>query len=161
MAIDSPVSFKSRLTADGEGGSWVVLPIPFDVQATFGSRGRISVSGTLNDVPFRSSIFPGGDGTHHMMVNKALQREADVGPGSEAAVTMAVDTEPRVVEIPADLKDALAATPAAGDRFSGLSDSAKNEFIRWIASAKREETRAARVGAAVERIAAGKRRVSG
>lgn len=38
-------SFEARLTARGPGGAWTFLPIPFDVQAVFGSKARVAVRG--------------------------------------------------------------------------------------------------------------------
>lgn len=153
--------FRVRLEAGGEMDAWVILPIPFDVEAEFGTRGRLSVSGTLNGAPFRNSLFPSGDGTHHMMVNKALQAASHAGPGDEVEVEIGRDDAPRVDEMPADFGGALAGAPDAARTFAALSDSAKNEFVRWVTGAKREETRADRVASAIERLAAGKRRVSG
>lgn len=153
--------FKVRLEAGGEMDAWVVLPVPFDAAEAFGSRGRISVAGTLNGAPFRNSIFPSGSGSHHMMVNKALQAASGAGPGDEVVVEMARDDASRVDAMPPELGVALAASPDAARTFAALSDSGKNEFIRWIAGAKRAETREERVGKAVIRLAAGKRRVSG
>jgi hypothetical protein len=154
-------SFKAKLAAGGEGEAWVVLPIPFDVAARFGSRGRVPVSGSLNGIPFRNSIFPSGDGTHHMMINKALQRDAGCGPDALVEIVMQVDLAPRAEETPPDLRDALSAEPQAAAFFEKLSDSSRNEFIRWITSAKRDDTRAERVAKTLARLQAGKRRISG
>lgn len=153
--------FHARLETGGEMDAWVVLPIPFDVASIFGTRGRVSVAGTLNGAPFRNSLFPAGDGTHQMMVNKALQAASGAGPNDEVEVEIARDDAPRVDEMPTDLGDAIARSPDAARTFAALSDSAKNEFIRWVTGAKRAETRRERVAKAVEKLAAGKRRVSG
>ena len=68
--------FKGRLIPRGPGGAWTFLAIPFSVEEAFGSRARVAVSGTLNGFAFRNSLMPEGDGTHSMMVNKALQAGA-------------------------------------------------------------------------------------
>ncbi len=56
--------------------------------------------------------------------------------------------------IPADLKQAFAANPAARKNFEAFSNSARKGLLQWIASAKRPATRARRlteiVDAAVE-----------
>lgn len=161
MAAENVQRFRAQLLADGEGGAWVVLPIPFDVESAFGARGRVSVCGTLNGASFRNSIFPNGNGTHHMMVNKQLQRDAGTGPDAEVDVVIQLDTASRAEKIPSDFARALAVSAQAANLFREFSDSSKNEFIRWIDSAKQKETREARVKKAVERIEAGKKRVSG
>ena len=161
MSAPTMRRFKAPLEAGGEMDAWVVLAIPFDAAEAFGSRGRISVAGKMNGAPFRTSIFPSGTGRHHMMVNKALQAAAGAGPGDEVAVEMARDDASRVDAMPADLGAAIDASPDAARTFAALSDSGKNEFIRWITGAKRAETREERIGKAVDRLAAGKRRISG
>ena len=62
------------------------------------------------------------------------------------------------VEVPADLRCALDACPAAAATFDGFPESCRREYADWVGSAKREETRAKRVVQAVEWMAQGKRR---
>jgi hypothetical protein len=81
-------SFEVMLQSGGEGGNWVLFNVPFDVQAAFGTKGRVSVSGTINGFAYRTSLFPNGDGTHHMMVNKEMQRGANAKPGDTVRVEM-------------------------------------------------------------------------
>lgn len=57
------------------------------------------------------------------------------------------------LEIPDDLKQALAADPTAEDHFGGFSDSTKKQILWWIASAKRPEMRATRIARAVAAVA--------
>ena len=56
--------FTSKLQSVGPMGAWTRLMLPFDVEKALGSRGRVSVRGTINGFPFCTSIFPNGDGTH-------------------------------------------------------------------------------------------------
>ena len=60
--------------------------------------------------------------------------------------------------VPADLKAALAKDKKAAATFEGFSYSHKKEYVEWVAEAKREETRKARVAQSVEWMAAGKSR---
>lgn len=64
--------FDAILTGRGPGGAWTFLPVPFDVQAAFGSKAQVTVAGTLNGFAFRNSLLPQGDGTHAMAVEAAL-----------------------------------------------------------------------------------------
>jgi len=50
------------------------------------------------------------------------------------------------LEIPADLKAALARNAAAARNFDAFTDAAKRAILRWLIDAKRPETRAKRVG---------------
>ena len=92
--------FTARLESIGPGGSWTRMQIPFDAAAAFGSRGRVAVCGTLNGFAFRTSILPNGDGTHHMMLNKALLAGAEASAGERVAVVMERDVASREVATP-------------------------------------------------------------
>lgn len=63
------------------------------------------------------------------------------------------------LEEPDDFKKALAASPEAKTLWKGLTRIARRDFIRWITSAKRPETRARRISNACDMICKGKRRV--
>ena len=78
-------------------------------------------------------------------VNKANRAAAGVDVGDTFDVVVALDKEPRVVEVPADLAAALADDARRRPRFDGLSFTHRREYVEWIAEAKRPETRARRV----------------
>ncbi len=149
-------AFKVRLESVGPSGAWVYIRIPLNVEEAFGSRARISVRGTINGFAFRCSIFPDGRGAHTMMVNKTMQAGARAKPGDTVRVVMASDTAPRIVSVPADFRRVLAGTPRARVAFQKLSPSHRKEYVDWITSAKKKETRAARVKKSLRLLAAGK-----
>jgi hypothetical protein len=151
-----PKRFSAQLIGRGPNGAWTFLAVPFDVAAAFGSRARVAVRGTINGAPFRNSLLPNGDGTHSMPVNKDLQALAGARAGDTVAVVMDVDREPRTVTVPADLYAALEKAGSLAERFASLSVSHKREFLDWIESAKKEETRSRRIDKTLEMLAAGK-----
>jgi len=61
-------------------------------------------------------------------------------------------------EAPEELLDALAGNEAAAATFDGFSQSCRREYVDWINSAKRPETRAKRIAEAVGWMAEGKKR---
>jgi hypothetical protein len=146
--------FKAHLTSRGPAGAWTFLQVPFNVEKAFGSKGRISVSGTLNGFAFQNSIMPNGDGTHSMMVNKTLQAAAKATAGDLVSVTMAVDRSERVVFIPIELKAVLSKNDDAAAAFEALSYSHRKEFAEWVSSAKREETRTGRAEKSIAMVIA-------
>jgi len=152
-------TFEARLKGEGPNGAWTFIDVPFDVGKTWGTRARVSVVACINGESYRTSIFPAGDGTHRMMVNKRMQAAARAGAGDVVSVTMSPDVGERTVEVPRDLRGALAADKQAKGLFKALSYSCKKEYVEWITSAKREETRAGRVTKAVEMLRAGRKRV--
>jgi hypothetical protein len=52
------------------------MPIPFNFKQVFGKKAQVRVAGTINGAPFRHSLTPRGDGTHHMHINKELLKSA-------------------------------------------------------------------------------------
>jgi len=56
-------------------------------------------------------------------------------------------------ELPPDLKKALAANKKAKENFAGFTPSQRKQYVWWILSAKREETRKKRVMETVKRAA--------
>lgn len=59
---------------------------------------------------------------------------------------------------PADLLDALASSAPAQLAWNGITPLARNEWICWVTSAKKGETRSRRICRALEELAQGKRR---
>jgi uncharacterized protein YdeI (YjbR/CyaY-like superfamily) len=60
------------------------------------------------------------------------------------------------VNVPADLKTALARNAKARKAFEGFSYSHRKEYVEWITDAKREETRRRRLKTAIEWMQQGK-----
>ena len=63
-----------------------------------------------------------------------------------------------VHDVPADLKRALLARRRARSTWEDITPLARNEWICWVESAKREETRLARIERACADLINGKRR---
>lgn len=154
-ATIADIEFSVKLEAMGPKGTWVFLYFPEEADAMLGSKGRVPVTGTINGFPFRSSAFPTGDGTHQIAVNKAMQAGAKAGPGDRLQMVLRVDTAPRTVKVPADLKKALTESKAAQVNFERMAWSHRKRYVDWIEEAKRPETRAKRIDEAVKQISAG------
>jgi uncharacterized protein YdeI (YjbR/CyaY-like superfamily) len=75
-----------------------------------------------------------------MMVNKGMQQGAKAGPGDAVRMTLAVDTDAKTVEIPSEIKQALAKNKAAA-----TAPSHRREHIRHIREAKKPETQKRRI----------------
>ena len=62
------------------------------------------------------------------------------------------------LEMPPDLEAALFGNAAARATYDGFPESARRDYLDWLADAKRPETRAKRLAQTVEWLAEGKRR---
>lgn len=128
--------------------------LPFDVFEAFGTRARVAVKGAINGFPFRSSIFPMGDGKFYMVVNREMREGAKVKAGQTVEFVMEKDDEPRAIATPPDLLKALNARRSVKAIWDRMSYTHRKERIRAIEEAKKPATRARRIAKAVEMIAA-------
>jgi hypothetical protein len=141
-------SFRAMLEPVPHGGHYVVVPAKVAEQA--GLRYGVRVRGTVNGVPYRSSLMKYG-GVFHMGVHKATLAQAQAKPGARVAVTIEVDDEPLPTDVvPGDLARALKASKSAAAAFKALRPSLRREYVKQILEAKRPETRARRVAKAIE-----------
>lgn len=158
----SKIRFQAKLLRPAEaakGGSWTFLLLPAGASAKLPTRGRTTVAGALNGVAFRATLEPDGQKGHWLKVNKKLREAAAAEPGDVVSLEITpVESEPEP-RLPADLRKALAAAPQARALWSEITPVARRDWIHWITSAKRPETRARRVDNACQMLAAGKRRV--
>ena len=92
------------------------------------------------------------DGRNVIGLSKAVRAGLGVEIGDEVDATVALDTQERDVEVPADLATAL---DAGGVRtaFDALSPSRRKELARSVAEAKRPETRERRIAAVRDALA--------
>lgn len=138
-------SFQSEIRRPPGVGTWHYIDIPFDIVAEFGSKGQIRVRGTLNGVPFRSTLLPNGASGHYLVVGKDLREQAQVDRGDTVTVSLELDDAPRAVELHPDLAAALAANPPAKQRFDRMPYSYQKRVNDHIVEAKKAETRARRI----------------
>jgi hypothetical protein len=118
-----------------------------------------TVEGTINSHSFRATLAPDGQRSHWLKVTRKMQDAAGAAVGDVVTleiISAGKEPEPRV---PADLRKALAASPKARALWSDITPIARRDWIAWITSAKRSETRARRIDNACDMLAAGKRRV--
>jgi hypothetical protein len=141
-----------RFTAElqlGPKGSTGFIEVPFDVRAEFG-QARPPVRGTMNGAPFRTTVAVYG-GRPLLGLRKELREAAKVTKsGDKVKVVLERDDAPREIEAPADLRRALSLRPAAKKGWTALSYTHQRERVQAIEDAKRPETRAKRIAAAVE-----------
>jgi hypothetical protein len=155
------IRFKAKLQRPPapKGASWSFLVLPKNASAKLRTRSTTTVEGTLNDHAFRAALVPDGQGSHWLKVSRKMREGADAQVGDVVTLEIASagkESEPRM---PADLRKALAAAPKARTVWSDLTPTARRDWIHWITSAKRPETRTRRVVNACSMLATGKRRV--
>jgi hypothetical protein len=156
-------TFKAIIqNADGSGGAYV--EIPFDVEATFGSK-RPKVKALIEGIEYRGTLVrtpalaPGasvGTECHILGIRKEIREQVGKTFGDEIQVTVEADLEERVVEVPPELAAELKRDREARAFFDKLSYTHKREYVTWINEAKKAETRQARILKTIEMLKQGK-----
>lgn len=153
--------FKATLLrpATPKGATWSFLILPAAASAKLPARGPVTVDGRVNGQPFQTTLDPDGQGSHWLKVPRALREGAEAAVGDTVTVEVTpveVEPEPRV---PVDLRRALVANPQARAPWTSLTPVARRDWIHWITSAKKPETRERRIANTCDMLASGKRRV--
>jgi hypothetical protein len=158
----SNIRFKAKLLRPAEppnGSSWTFLILPRQASAKLPTRGMTTVEGLINGHSFRATLEPDGQKSHWLKVNTKMREAADVEVGDVVPLEILAVGKEREPRVPVDLRKALAAAAEARAVWSDITLMARRDWIHWITSAKRSETRARRIHNACEMLAAGKRRV--
>ena len=158
----SKIRFEAKLlrpAAPAKGGSWTFLILPKNASAKLPTRGMTTVEGTINGHAFRATLEPDGQRSHWLKVNRKMREAAGAEAGDVVTLEIMSAGEEPEPKVPADLRKALAAAPKARALWSDITPIARRDWIHWITSTKRPETRARRIDNACEMLAAGKRRV--
>jgi uncharacterized protein YdeI (YjbR/CyaY-like superfamily) len=147
-------SFEAALERDGTPLQWVIVRIPFDAAKIWGKRGQIRVKGEINGFQFRTSLFPTGDGRHVLVVNKRMRAGGKTDLGVTARFRMEPDPEKHELAVPVEFERALAEDKALRRWYGQLSNSTRNEIVKWIHGVKSPEARARRAEQITERLLA-------
>ena len=82
-----------------------------------------------------------GGPNHMIIILKGIREQIGKTFGNEIQVSVELDTEKRVIEIPKDLMKELKNNKEAKAFFDKLSYSHQREYVMWINEAKKDETR--------------------
>lgn len=154
------IAFKAKLQrpASPEGATWRFLVLPAQASAKLPTRSMATVDGMFAGEPFRATLEPDGQGSHWLKVDKALRERAGVDAGDTVELQIAPVAEEPEPRVPDDLRKALAANPAAKATWTDITPVARRDWIHWITSGKKAETRGKRIATASDMLASGKRR---
>jgi bacteriocin resistance YdeI/OmpD-like protein/uncharacterized protein DUF1905 len=135
--------FSTTVGSDDPSSLFIVVPP--EVVAALSAKKRPPVRVTLNgDYTYRSTVSDYGE-RYYLPIRRESREACRLAPGMPVEVALALDEEPRTVEVPDDLAAAFAGDPEARVVFDRLSFTRQREYVEWITSAKREATRTRRL----------------
>jgi hypothetical protein len=141
-------TFRTKIVREG---SMCFIPLTFDPKPVFG-RIRAAVKVALDGYTYRSTIASMG-GPPCIPLRRSHREAAGLEGNETVEVRLDLDTEKRIVTPTADFRRALKANPRAWTRWQHLSYTHQREHAEAIEGAKKAETRARRINAAVRMIA--------
>src|SRR5437762_14188144 len=99
-----------------EGLNATGIRIPAELMSELGTNKRPRVKITLNGYTYRSTVAPYSGDVFMLPLSQEHRKAAGVEAGDQVEVTLELDTEPRIVEVPEDLKAALSEKAGAMER---------------------------------------------
>jgi hypothetical protein len=128
------------------------VDVPKRVSQAFAQKGYIAVKGTLNGEPIRATLVPKGDGRHRLYLNTDMRTRAKVEVGERVTIEVSLDTQPRVVPMPAALEQALKKNRKARSAFEQLTPSRQKEILNYLNWLKRPETLARNIAKVIAQL---------
>ena len=148
-------TFEAFLESPADGINGAFLSIPFAVEKVYGTRGQVKVKATFDGYPYRGVLANMGTGCHLIIVRKDIREAIGKDKGDKVKVTLLRDTEDRIVTIPHELLHAFTKNSKAKKFFETLSYTNRKEFVHWITSAKREDTKERRLLETIKKLLSG------
>ena len=136
-------------------GTRIFIALPFNPNDVWGVKQRHYIRGTVNGHTVRGSL--GSDGKQYFLpLGAAWRRDCGLDAGDQVDVSLSPEG-PQSENLSTDIASALDAELQAKTFFESLATFYRNTYIKWIESAKRPETRAARIQEMIKLLKAGKK----
>lgn len=134
----------------GKGG-WTYAKIPEIKPDSTSPFGWVKVKGSIDGVPIHSyHLMPMGNGSLFLPVKAEIRKKIKKEAGDTVHVILYPDRD--ALKIPEELQACLETEPKALAFFKGLSEAEQKLYIQWIFSAKKEETKIARLASCLDRL---------
>ncbi len=147
-------TFKATIQNAGGGGAFV--EVPFDVEKAFGAK-KPKVKAAFEGASYRGVLTRMGTEHHLLIILKEIRAQIGKTFGDKVKITVELDTEPRVIEVPKDLLKELKKDKNAKAFFDKLAYTHRREYVMWINEAKKDETRQRRIVKTIEMLKKGKK----
>ena len=148
------VTYRTTIQQTGNNTG---IPVPDHVLDELGAGRRPRVVADVDGYVMAASV--GSMGGRALLSFSKHHREASgFAGGREVTVVIRLADGPEHLEIPADLAEALAASPDAQAFFDDLAPSYRKNFVTQITSAKQSATRERRIASTIEKLEAGQKR---
>jgi hypothetical protein len=152
MQQSAPDIFEAEIKKEG---NFTFVSIPFHPDEAWGTRPRYHVSGTVDGHAVRGCLGV-AEGQYFLRLGAAWLRDTGVIHGAVVQVQLCLEG-PHEGNLAEDISGPLSTNEVAKSFFDSLPTFYRKNFIRWIESAKRPETRAKRIAEMMRLLSEGKR----
>ncbi|QHS61299.1 YdeI/OmpD-associated family protein [Chitinophaga agri] len=157
MAKSKKITFDAIIEQHGGMNAGYVV-FPYDVQALFGVKGQVKVKALIDGkVTYRGSLTKMNKPEHWLGITQAVRKELGKELGDSIHVELEQDLVPREVIVTDEVIALFAKHPKAAAFYNTLSYTDRKEYMVWITSAKKEETRLNRLALMIGKLEAGKK----
>lgn len=136
-----------QFESQGEKTGWSYIDIPADIakQLKPDNKKSFRVKGMLDGLAVAGmAVMPMGGGNFILALKADIRKGIRKNAGAMLTVKLEEDKDYKV-EVPDDLQECFDFEPEALEQFNSLPRSHRDYFIKWIDSAKTNETRAKRI----------------
>jgi hypothetical protein len=152
--MSKPLTRKFTSVVSTDSRKRVVIRVPFDPDAAWGTKQRHHVAGTVNGCGVRAVIERQRDG-HVIAAGPAWTQGRGIKVGDRVDVVL-IPEGPQRGDLAPDIVAALNASPEAGAFFDSLAQFYRKSYLRWIDATKRSpQLRAERIAEMVRLLQAG------
>ena len=138
-----------------KSGTRTFIALPFNPNDVWGVKQRHHITGSVNGHRVRGSL--GSDGAQYFLpLGAAWWRGCGLEAGARVDVVLFPEG-PQAAGLSPDVASALESEPQAKVFFESLATFYRNTYIKWIESAKRPETRTARINEMIGLLKAGRK----
>jgi hypothetical protein len=131
----------------GEKTGWSYIEIPKSISEKLkpGYKKSFRVKGSLDQYSIEGiALLPMGGGGFIMALNAEIRKAIRKQKGAKVKVQLEADDEFEF-KLPPELMECLEEEPAALSFFNGLTKGHQTYYIKWVLSAKTDETKAKRM----------------
>jgi hypothetical protein len=139
----------------GKGG-WTYAEIPEILQDKRAPFGWVKVKGSIDGYQFKNyRLMPMGNGNLFLPVKAEIRKKIHKREGDVVRVILYPDST--LAEIPEELLICLKDEPGALDNFNRLKPGEQKDYIDWIYSAKKDDTKVDRLARTIDKVLKGEK----
>jgi antitoxin component of MazEF toxin-antitoxin module len=146
------ITFSAVIQHGSQRNSWGYISFPYDLKETYGVGNLVPFKAVFDGrVEYQGSLAKMGGPQAMILLRKDVVAQLGKTTGDSVEVAVELDDKPRVLLIPRDLKTALKNSEVLA-AFEKLAYSHRREYVQWIESAKKIETRLTRIQKTLDKL---------